>query len=51
MVHDGELVSDAVLEKEAVRLRKRYQLAKERLRRMAQEQGLVPPELDAVRRT
>jgi RNA polymerase sigma-70 factor (ECF subfamily) len=44
MVHDGKVVPDALLEKEAVRLRKRYQLAKEKLRRLAQEQGLVPHE-------
>jgi RNA polymerase sigma-70 factor (ECF subfamily) len=41
MVYEGEVVADDVLEKEAVRLRKRYQLAKEKLRRMAEEQGLV----------
>jgi RNA polymerase sigma-70 factor, ECF subfamily len=40
----GEAVSDAALDKEAARLRKRYQLAKDRLRRMAEEQGLVPPD-------
>jgi RNA polymerase sigma-70 factor (ECF subfamily) len=34
MVYEGEIVGDAVLEKEAVRLRKRYQLAKDKLRRM-----------------
>jgi RNA polymerase sigma-70 factor, ECF subfamily len=50
MFHDGEPVSDAVLEADAARLRKRYQLAKEKLRRLAQEQGLVPPELDAAPR-
>jgi RNA polymerase sigma-70 factor (ECF subfamily) len=41
MVYEGETVADEVLEKEAVRLRKRYQLAKDRLRKMAEEQGLV----------
>jgi RNA polymerase sigma-70 factor, ECF subfamily len=46
MVKDGKIVPDAVLEKEAVRLRKRYQLAKEKLRRMAEEQGLVPTDRD-----
>jgi RNA polymerase sigma-70 factor (ECF subfamily) len=46
MVHEGETVADEVLEKEAVRLRKRYQLAKDKLRRMAEEQGLVAPEGD-----
>jgi RNA polymerase sigma-70 factor (ECF subfamily) len=44
MVYEGEVVSDAVLEKEAVRLRKRYQLAKDKLRRMALEQGLLGPD-------
>jgi len=46
MVYEGKVVSDAMVEKEAVRLRKRYQLAKDRLRRMAQEQGLVGPDRD-----
>jgi len=41
MVYEGETVADDVLAREAVRLRKRYQLAKDRLRRMAEEQGLV----------
>ena len=41
MVSDGETVADDVLAKEAVRLRKRYQLAKDKLRRLAEEQGLV----------
>jgi RNA polymerase sigma-70 factor (ECF subfamily) len=41
MVYEGETVSDDVLEKEAVRLRKRYQLAKDKLRRLAEAQGLV----------
>jgi RNA polymerase sigma-70 factor (ECF subfamily) len=41
MVYEGETVAEDVLEKEAVRLRKRFQLAKDKLRRMAEEQGLV----------
>src|SRR5208283_822901 len=41
MVYEGETVADDVLAREAARLRKRYQLAKDRLRRMAEEQGLV----------
>ncbi len=41
MLHEGETVGVEVLAKEAVRLRKRYQLAKDKLRRMAEEQGLV----------
>jgi RNA polymerase sigma-70 factor, ECF subfamily len=41
MAAEGERVSDADLEKEAGRLRKRYQLAKDRLKRMAVEQGIV----------
>jgi RNA polymerase sigma-70 factor, ECF subfamily len=44
MVYEGETVADDVLDKEAVRLRKRYQLAKDKLRRMAEEQGLVSPD-------
>jgi RNA polymerase sigma-70 factor (ECF subfamily) len=46
MTYEGKVVADAVLEKEAVRLRKRYQLAKDRLRRMALEQGLIPSDGD-----
>ena len=39
MAYEGQTVADAVLEKEAVRLRKRYQLAKDKLRRMIEQQG------------
>jgi RNA polymerase sigma-70 factor (ECF subfamily) len=46
MSYEGKVVADAALQKEAVRLRKRYQLAKDRLRRMALEQGLIPSEGD-----
>jgi RNA polymerase sigma-70 factor (ECF subfamily) len=46
MAADGPAAGDAALAKEAVRLRKRYQLAKDRLRRMAVEQGLVPADGD-----
>jgi RNA polymerase sigma-70 factor (ECF subfamily) len=41
MLRDGETPDDAELDREAVRLRKRYQLAKDKLREMAVEQGLV----------
>jgi RNA polymerase sigma-70 factor (ECF subfamily) len=41
MAYEGQTVGDAVLEKEAVRLRKRYQLAKDKLRRMVEQQGWV----------
>jgi RNA polymerase sigma-70 factor, ECF subfamily len=41
MLHEGEAVSDDVLAKEASRLRKRFQLTKDKLRRMAEEQGLI----------
>lgn len=41
MLRDGEAPDDAELDREAVRLRKRYQLAKDKLRQMAVEQGLV----------
>jgi len=44
MAYEGERVEDDVLAKEAVRLRKRYQLAKDKLRRMALEQGLISPD-------
>jgi RNA polymerase sigma-70 factor (ECF subfamily) len=40
----GGDVSEAALDKDAARLRKRYQLTKDKLRRMAIEQGLVAPE-------
>jgi RNA polymerase sigma-70 factor, ECF subfamily len=43
MVYDGQVVTDEALEKHAVRLRKRYQLAKDRLRRMALEKGIISP--------
>jgi RNA polymerase sigma-70 factor (ECF subfamily) len=46
MVYEGEVVSDAVLEKEAVRLRKRYQLAKDKLRQMALDEGLLGSDRD-----
>jgi RNA polymerase sigma-70 factor (ECF subfamily) len=41
MLHEGEVVEDSLLEREAVRLRKRYQSAKKKLRSMAVEAGLV----------
>ena len=41
MISEGETVPDDVIEKEAARLRKRFQLTSEKLRRMAEEQGLV----------
>lgn len=44
--YEGKVVAEEELEREAVRLRKRFQLAKERLRRMALEKGLIPPKSD-----
>jgi RNA polymerase sigma-70 factor (ECF subfamily) len=44
MVEDRGPISDDALTKEAARLRKRYQLTKDKLRQMAIEQGLIPPE-------
>jgi RNA polymerase sigma-70 factor (ECF subfamily) len=44
LVDDGEGAADEALAKEAVRLRKRYQLAKAKLRQLAIEEGLVPGE-------
>jgi RNA polymerase sigma-70 factor, ECF subfamily len=41
MLRDSESPDDEELDKEAARLRKRYQLAKDKLRQMAVEQGLV----------
>jgi len=41
MLPAGAAADESQVEKEAVRLRKRYQLAKDKLRRMAVEQGLV----------
>ena len=41
MFHDGDVVDDAILQRDAVRLRKRYESAKNKLRKMALEAGLV----------
>jgi RNA polymerase sigma-70 factor (ECF subfamily) len=41
---DGEAIGEAGLDREAARLRKRYQLVKDKLRRLAVEQGLIGPE-------
>ena len=46
MLHDAETADGTALEKEAVRLRKRYQSAKEKLQQMALEEGLVPKRRD-----
>jgi RNA polymerase sigma-70 factor, ECF subfamily len=43
MAGEGEPLAEAAATKEAARLRKRYQLAKDKLRQMAIEEGLVPP--------
>jgi RNA polymerase sigma-70 factor (ECF subfamily) len=40
--HDGDPVPEETLAKDAARLRQRYQAVKARLRRMAEEAGLVP---------
>jgi RNA polymerase sigma-70 factor (ECF subfamily) len=42
MFHEGEVVDDAILERETVRLRKRYEATKKKLQRMALEAGLIP---------
>ena len=44
MVEDRGPIPDDALTKEAARLRKRYQLTKDKLRQMAIEQGLIPPD-------
>jgi RNA polymerase sigma-70 factor (ECF subfamily) len=41
MTDNGVALQSAALAKEAARLRKRYQLAKDKLRRMAQKEGLL----------
>jgi RNA polymerase sigma-70 factor (ECF subfamily) len=46
MLHDGEVAADAVLLQESVRLRKRYQAAKTKLRKLAIEAGFTPPSGD-----
>jgi len=46
MTGDAAASHDVALEKEAVRLRKRYQLVKDKLRRMALEQGLISADGD-----
>jgi RNA polymerase sigma-70 factor (ECF subfamily) len=40
----GESLSDEALDREAARLRKRFQIVKERLRQMATDDGLLGPE-------
>jgi RNA polymerase sigma-70 factor, ECF subfamily len=47
MLHEGAGAEAAVLEKEAARLRKRFQLAKDKLREMALKEGLVHADDDA----
>jgi RNA polymerase sigma-70 factor (ECF subfamily) len=44
LLHEGEVAAGDVLRKDAVRLRQRYQAIKDKLRRMAAEQGLVVPD-------
>lgn len=46
MSDESKVLVDSALAKEAVRLRKRFQLAKDRLRRMAREKGLLSPDGD-----
>jgi RNA polymerase sigma-70 factor (ECF subfamily) len=46
MLPESEDASHSVLGKEAVRLRKRYQLVKDRLRQLALAEGLVRPSRD-----
>jgi RNA polymerase sigma-70 factor (ECF subfamily) len=41
MAFDGEAPDEAALKKEAARLRKRFQLAKEQLRKLAEADGLI----------
>lgn len=41
MIKEGEATTDRAIEKEAVRLRKRFQGVKEKLRRLASEAGLL----------
>jgi RNA polymerase sigma-70 factor (ECF subfamily) len=41
MLDGAETADDAVLAREAARLRKRFQLVKERLRELAQAEGLL----------
>ena len=44
MIDEGEAETDAAIEKEAARLRKRFQLIKEKLRQMASDAGLANDE-------
>jgi RNA polymerase sigma-70 factor, ECF subfamily len=46
MTDDGLTLSGAAIDKHAARLRKRYQLAKDKLRQMALEQGLISGDND-----
>ena len=41
MLQDGTKAEQSSLDREAVRLRKRYQMAKDKLRKMAREAGLI----------
>jgi RNA polymerase sigma-70 factor (ECF subfamily) len=43
LLHDEENPDAALLDREAAKLRKRYQAAKARLRRMALDEGLISP--------
>jgi RNA polymerase sigma-70 factor (ECF subfamily) len=42
MLHEGEVADPALLHKDAVRLRKQYQHAKEKLQKLAAAEGLKP---------
>lgn len=44
MLYEGEPLSELMLKREAARLRKRFQLVKERLRKMARQEGLIEGE-------
>jgi RNA polymerase sigma-70 factor (ECF subfamily) len=46
VLYEGDRPSDAQIDREAARLRKRFQIVKERLRKMAEEQGLVGQDAD-----
>jgi RNA polymerase sigma-70 factor (ECF subfamily) len=47
MFHEGQTVPEDTLAKDAVRLRQRYQAVKARLRRLAEEAGLVSADVES----
>jgi RNA polymerase sigma-70 factor (ECF subfamily) len=47
MAPEGEPLSDQALKAESARLRKRFQLVKERLKKLAEQEGLLQRDTDS----